>query len=151
MCIFISSDASPQGTWLRTHFWLDGEEKKPSTRRDSNPWPLCHMACALRLCSTAVLQPLPIKENKQKMLAGLRMLNNLAKLSLFFFCVSVDKASKIKVTVNIGWQKLNDFESQLLKRLPRRVGEPRTFWLLSIFSHICPLSYCTPVIFLIHI
>ena len=37
------------------------------------------------------------------------MLNNLAKLSLFFFCVSVDKASKIKVTVNIGWQKLNDF------------------------------------------
>ena len=85
------------------------------------------------------------------MLAGLRMLNYLAKLFLFFLCVSVDKAPKIKVTVNIGWQKLNDFESQLLKRLPRRVGEPRTFWLLSIFSHICPLSYCTPVIFLIHI
>ena len=37
---------------LRTHYWEDREEflKKPSTRLDLNPRPLCYEACALPLC-----------------------------------------------------------------------------------------------------
>ena len=35
---------------IRTHYWWGREEKMTSTRRDSNPWPLCLLLCYHR-CS----------------------------------------------------------------------------------------------------
>ena len=40
----------PWGTWLRTHYWWDREEKKPSILVGFDPRPLCHEECALPLC-----------------------------------------------------------------------------------------------------
>ena len=54
----ISSAAPPRGTWFRTHYWVIEWEKKPSTWWNSNPQP--QEFCFVGLCSTTVLQPLPI-------------------------------------------------------------------------------------------
>ena len=39
-----------EGPELRMHNWVDIEEKKPSTRWDSNSQSLCYEACTLPLC-----------------------------------------------------------------------------------------------------
>ena len=50
----MSKVSPPRGTWLRTSYQgIEREEKKPTTWRESNPWPQ-------EFCSTAVLQPLPM-------------------------------------------------------------------------------------------